>query len=419
MMLKVKYASFIMFICALGSQLTDVSVGVLKLWELMAIIIFPFFMTKIHKKTLPFVLFFFSLLVISLATQLFTDVFFWNYGGLKQKYIISVVRFAELMLCISTAIVMLNVARKYKVELPELISKFITYNFYMTLFVLGLLTIDIVAGTHIVSYYQIHRLKGFYVEGGPYGLYLASLIFLEFLYKKRKMMMFTFAIALVFSQSKAGICAIAIFLFVSFMMKNKYLSGFLKPGNFIRFSFFVVLSISISAFAIFKIAYNYIDDYQNVYSLIKGRAGDPSLIMGRIAASHIGPKIFEDNPIFGVGLGGYSLVRNNLEYREGFPVVSGWDLTGLGGFFNLMIENGIFGVLGFTIIILLTYKKDLPGMCFMMLFIIPFIFGAQLYMFYPWVFLGFYFVYRYGDPKLSSVQKVTVDSALTASQAKL
>jgi hypothetical protein len=242
----------------------------------------------------------------------------------------------------------------------------------------------------------MHRLKGFYVEGGPYGLYLASLIFLEFLNNKRKIMMLTFGIALAFSQSKAGICALAIFLFVSFMMRNSFLSGFLKPGNFVRFSFFIMISISISAFAIFKIAYNYIDDYQNVYSLLKGRAGDPSLVMGRISASHIGPKIFEDNPVFGVGLGGYSLVRNNIEYREGFPIVSGWDLTGLGGFFNLMIENGIFGVLGFIIVIATTYKKDLIGMCFMMLFVVPFIFGAQLYMSYPWVFLGLYFVSRYG-----------------------
>ena len=34
------------------------------------------------------------------------------------------------------------------------------------------------------------------------------------------------------------------------------------------------------------------------------------------------------------------------------------------------------------------------GMVFFVLFVLPFLLGAQLYMVYPWLYLGFYSVYR-------------------------
>ncbi|CEE91796.1 Putative membrane protein (fragment) [Xenorhabdus nematophila str. Anatoliense] len=112
--------------------------------------------------------------------------------------------------------------------------------------------------------------------------------------------------------------------------------------------------------------------------------------MGRISASYIGPRIFVDNPIIGVGLGAYSLVRNDTKYRGEFPKVKEWDLTGLGGILTLLIENGFLGFFGFIFIIARLFKFDIIGIIFIVLFFTPFIFGAQLYMFYPWVYLGFY-----------------------------
>jgi O-antigen ligase len=177
-------------------------------------------------------------------------------------------------------------------------------------------------------------LRGFYVEGGPYGLYIATLIFLELTFYKRKIITTFFLIALLLTQSKAGFVAFFVFLFFILFQNNKFLSGFLNPKNIFRFFMTILIVVLIGVGATYKIANNYYQDIQNIDEEIKGRENDSSLVMGRIAATDIGPRILQDNPFLGVGLGAYSLVRNNVNYRGSFPVVTGWDLTGLGGFFN-------------------------------------------------------------------------------------
>ncbi|NBJ33776.1 hypothetical protein GE191_08815 [Serratia fonticola] len=386
----IRYSSFIMFICAVGSQLTDVSIGPLKLWEFLAISIFAFSIRSINRKYSPFIIFFTLLLILSFIATYVSDVKYYGYGGLKEKYIISVVRFVELMLCILTAMTVSNAARKYNADPMNLITKFVKYNFYLTIIVLILFIADVLLNTKFVSYGLKGRLSGFYVEGGPYGLFISTLIFLELITNKRKLYLIVFGIALVLAQSKAAMISLIIFIMINFMLKNKFLASFVIPRNFFRFSFFLIISIVITSYTTYKVAYNYIEDIQNSSYLLDTRSNDTSFVMGRIAAYHIGPNIIMDKPIIGVGLGGYSLVRNNPKYRQDFPKVERWDLTGLGGLYNLLVENGILGLLGFLIITFKFYKLDTLGLVFLMLFIVPFALGAQLYMIYPWIYLGLY-----------------------------
>jgi hypothetical protein len=386
----IRYSSFIMLICAIGSQLTDVSIGPLKAWEVFAITIFAVSIRTVNKKFLPYILFFSLLLVTSIIASFMTDAKFDDYGGLKSKYIISAVRFIELMLCILTAMTVFTAAQKYKLDTMDLITKFLRYNFLITIVVLIIFCADLVLKTKIVTY-GVARLTGFYVEGGPYGLFMSTLIFLQLISgKNKKSHLFIFTLALILAQSKAAIVGLLILVIINLMIKNKTLSSFLNPRNIVRFSISMLLFISAALFTTYNIAYNYIEDIKESSHTINEKAYDKSFVMGRVAAYNIGPRIFLDNPLFGVGLGTYSLVRNDPKYSGNFPRVEDWDLTGLGGFFNLIVENGLFGLLGFIIITFRFFRFDAIGIAFFSLFIIPFALGAQLYMVYPWIYLGMY-----------------------------
>ncbi|WP_109240864.1 O-antigen ligase family protein [Klebsiella michiganensis] len=385
---------FLLIVIVISCQLTDITIGPVKFWELLAIVFFPFFIKKIEKKILWFFFAFTVLLVFSVLKGVISPIHYEYFSTLKSKYVISFVRYVELLLCLIVALLPFNLVKRSNVDFRFITNKFLTYNAIFTMLVLFLYAVDFILKTSIVSYGSVHRLRGFYVEGGPYGLYISTLVFLELTIFKRKKHIAIFLIALFLTQSKAGFVAFFIFLFFSFFQNNKLLRGFLNPKNMIRFGLSLCIVAIIGVGATYKIANNYFQDIQNIDEEIKGRENDSSLVMGRIAASDIGPRIFQDNPFFGVGLGAYSLVRNNVNYRGAFPVVNGWDLTGLGGFFNLLVENGVLGVLIFVFAIKKYYKLDFVGGYFLLLFVLPFILGAQLYMVYPWLYLGLYYAFK-------------------------
>lgn len=385
---------FLILIIVISCQLTDITIGPVKFWELLAIIFFPFFIRRIEKKMLWFLFAFTLLLIFSVLKGVITSIHYEYFSTLKSKYVISFVRYAELILCLIVALIPFNLIKNRNVNFTFIAKKFLTFNLVFTIFVLGLYIFDLIFKTSIVSYGGAHRLRGFYVEGGPYGLYISTLIFLELSLFKRKVAIIVFLIALFLTQSKAGFVAFFLLLFFAIFQNNKTLSGFLNPKNIFRFAFTIILVAIIGLGATYKIANNYFQDIQNIDEEIKGRENDSSLVMGRIAASDIGPRILQDNPFFGVGLGAYSLVRNNINYRGGFPVVNGWDLTGLGGFFNLLVENGIFGLVIFIYAIKKYFSFNQVGIYFLVLFVLPFVLGAQLYMVYPWLYLGFYKAFK-------------------------
>ncbi len=387
-------SSTLLFLTAIACQLTDVTFGPVKVWELMAIIIFPLFTRKIETRFFIFITVFVLFLILSMIKASYTDIFYFDYGGLKSKYIISIVRFIELMLCIIVASVPFNLARIYNISLDIMVRRFINYNIIFTLAILFLFIADFTLGTNVVSYGPSHRLRAFYVEGGPYGLFLSTLFFLEAIFFKRKIFYAILLVALFLTQSKAGFASLAVFFFLIVVYKYPLLRSFTRPRNIFRFLTMVIVGIAFGAFILLKVSEGYINELNNISESLNERGDDPSLVMGRIAATYIGPNIILDNPYVGVGLGAYSLVRNDPQYRGPFPVVSTWDLTGLGGFFNLLIENGSIGLILFILAIWKYFEFKGQHLIFAILFIIPFIFGAQLYMVYPWFYLGFYSLYR-------------------------
>nr|WP_298924836.1 O-antigen ligase family protein [uncultured Allomuricauda sp.] len=219
---------------------------------------------------------------------------------------------------------------------------------------------------------------------------LSFVFVLSFLYRSRfNLVIRTFIIFnIVFlAKSKAGILLLVIWA-VIYYYKTVYRK--------IKSLSFIVLMIGgvIAVFAFAKLANVYIEHIQNMEKYVIQRPEDTNLIMGRIAGSHIAPKMVLDNPIFGIGLGNYPIERNLKKYRSFIPESppGKTDAHGLGGIFQLMVDGGVFILFLFILILIYLIKKTLVlrnGMeIFLFVFPCFFLTGVQIYFLYPWFLLG-------------------------------
>lgn len=382
-----------MWFVVIGCQTTDITLGPLKIWEVLTLILSVFLLRYVSKKILYLLFFFSFIFFITIIISYYSNDYFDDFGGLKSKYYISIARFVELLLCCSVTSIIYGFYNKSGLSFEFVVNEFIRKNVIFCFVILTLYFLDFVIGTQIVSYGESYRLRGFYVEGGPLGLYLSTLFLLSLFFCKKRKLAFLFFIMVIFCQSKAGYVMLALSLSLYLVLRTKKLNGFIEPRNKIRFFFFFSFCLLFTLNVIYVFANNYINDISNISSIVDERVDDKSLVMGRIAGSFIGYEIIKENPIFGVGLGNYSLVRNNKHYRQFFPSVDDWDLTGLGGVYNLLIENGFFGVFVFFVWFFYFFKLKGSGFLFAVLFVLPFLLGAQLYMIYPWVYCSFYLIW--------------------------
>ncbi|MGN5006711.1 O-antigen ligase family protein [Aeromonas sp. 96A] len=396
-LLKLRKIDFLIILFVIACQTTDVTIGPLKLWELIAITVFTFHVKTLDKKVLIFLSFFTYILISSIVVTAINDVSYSYYGPLKSKYMIVIVRYVELLLCLISLSALVNIIKNSRSGFVGGAKKFIDYNFLFVLFCLLLYFLGRLFSIHIFSYGDQYRLNCFYVEGGPYGLFISTVLVFEFFLFRRPSRLLVFSLALAFSYSKAGYVLFCVCFFIWIFFRVKQLKLFLEPRNRMRFLLFLTVILSLSLCLIALIARNYVENISNIDEQLSVRSSDPSLVMGRIAASYIGSNIISENPLLGVGLGNYSLVRNSDIYRGVFPVVDDWDLSGLGGILTILLENGVVGLLLFFTAVVFYFKFTRDSFVFVLLFILPMLLGAQLYMIYPWLFLGFYRLYRQSE----------------------
>ena len=392
--MKISIDTLIVVALVISCQLTDVTIGPFKVWEFITLFGFVFLIRRVPRQFLFVLCVFTFYLLLSITVTYASDVVFDFYSFLKSKYVISFVRYIELLLCMIVMVVPVCLKVRNGLRFDLFLREFLKYNRYCVVLILFLYAVDYLLSLNVVSYGGDHRLKGFYVEGGPFGLYVASLFLCDLFFSRMRYFSAIYIIALLLSASKAGYALLLIGVTVVLFFKVKQLKGFANIKNKIRFSIFVVSSLLFVLLVVYTLASNYVSDIINIDKEVALRGDDSSLVMGRISGFYIGLNIVADNPLFGIGLGNYSLVRNHDEYRGFFPVVYSWDLTGLGGMLTLVIECGI---IGFVIFILTFFKvmpiHDTTTLKFAMLFWLPFALGAQLYMVYPWLYLGMYLSY--------------------------
>jgi hypothetical protein len=387
-------------------QATELKIGgTVKVSEIMLLLILPFMLFKKSDKHLLYLLAFFVLeMFISLAVTATHDIKFMPQSFLKQPYVISVARSVEIFACICLSIVAYHFFKNHPSQSRYIIHKLVYYNVYITIFFLFIFALTLVhiipIEKSIVGYdmFRNYRLRGLYAEGGPYGLMLSFIYVLSFFLpkniKRLLIQIFLVIVIAVPAQSKAGIMFIILFTFTRiFLYLYKHHRRLLYPV--------VAVCAVIFVFALTSIANMYVHEFNRIKKSVHERPGDTNLIMGRISGTYIIPNMMADNPVFGIGIGNYAIIRNNKEYRDFFPLPPREhrysDAQGFGGLMDIILDYGLFGTTLFGLIMYSIYTQVRTlkkGALLLLAFLMLFLFGVQIYFLYPWVLLAILLAYK-------------------------
>lgn len=249
-------------------------------------------------------------------------------------------------------------------------------------------------GLHLGGAYgSTERIRGFFIEGGPFGLYLISVILVNLFRRKvlRRgdprffwIQMALLIAALVGSASKAGIL-LALFLAIFYIIithRARYLALFLP----------LVLALALSVHLIAQLR-GYAESYLHFSTLARKHPNDPDLVEGRVMGAIQIPIMVAHHPIAGIGIGNYPLERNNPVYLGTLPKAPGWDLPGLG----LLGDVAEFGIPLLLYIIWLLWRPvviakraQAPSLVVALgaYQILAHLLGVQLTFVYPWIVSG-------------------------------
>lgn len=396
-------------------QFTDLKIGFVKISEILLLIILPFVLTRrINFFVYTFFLFFSFLLIKTLLLNPLYEFYInADLALLKQPYFVSVARFVEITCCIIFAhLTYLFFDRLPYKKSVDIIKRLIAIQiFYIGL---PLLLIFVICKIGIISFVSVFpivynteagygfllRLAGFYVEGGPFGLFLAFIYILFDSYNTRRSIKnyvgkgILITLIVYCAQSKAGITLLAIWFLTKFSI---YFSSLKNSKRLFIYILLPILMISFGAL-FYKVSKMYRETYSMIsdpkYSLYFRNSTDGSTVMGRVAGAIIIPNMLKEHPVAGIGLGNYPLMRNSPLYRSSLPAinVSYWDAHGFGGIVDILVEGGIIFLIVFIYLISLLFKKVKKSfLLFLPLFVCfigPFICGVQIHFLYPWFAVG-------------------------------
>lgn len=371
----------------LAIQFTDLKIGPVKLSEIIFLLYALLCLKKIHKVTYSyFILFTFFLLATFVKNPFMSFDNSVAPSFLKTSYWISISRYLELIACLGFTEYICNISKKIGVEgLVRLILNSKEYFSFLLIFLylLNYLGTDWISVSHEGSFFL--RLKGFYVEGGPLGLMYSMLIVLNILFVGKKKYTLIFLVILILSQSKAGVsclCAYLAIYWISSFRQSRYYSRFKYILLPISVVFFLIVFVFISNIYIQRIV-----DTQMLQVYVNNNPEDYSVTAGRISATFILHEMFIKNPIIGIGMGNYPLLRNLDEYRSFFPVISIFDASGYGGIIDVINQFGLLGLILWGMILKKIYHLT-SNWKIVFLSQFPFFFGVQMTFLYPWLLIG-------------------------------
>lgn len=237
----------------------------------------------------------------------------------------------------------------------------------------------------------VPRVAGFFVEGGPFGVYLVGAIILQIVrghylryisWQSFYVQLGILVAALLGTQSKAAV-ALAGAIAIVFLIKTRHFRLMLLMA-------IAMLPVALTS-NIVQGTKGYYDNYANFQQAAAERPQDTSLIAGRLAAAVLLPRIVAQHPVFGVGLGNYALVRNDPAVLRGLPYLPIWDSPGL-GLFGYLAELGIpltlFVLWLYTYPLLKAWRRR-PWIVLLCSYpLLAAIFGVQLNFAYPWIVAG-------------------------------
>jgi hypothetical protein len=312
---------------------------------------------------------------------------------LKRPFLISLSRLAEIFLGAYFMLTIANLLRRSPQRLRQTLDVYWIVGTVSAVLSLGSAMLLAISGVNLYFVYGPDlRVRGFFNEAGPYGVLLVSVSLVLLLRSHyfpqgrrlvRKVSLVIVLAALFQSSSKAGflatagLCGVVGLSAVKARQRIALIAGCLLVGAVTWW----LLGLQIL---------NYLNDYTDFEEALASRPDDPGLIMGRIVGAIIVPRMISEHPLTGVGIGNYSLVRNDPAYLQGLPTVTEWDLPGL-GLVGLAAELGI----PLTLLLLLLFLRPLHRarkvrapwilLCACAFQPIAALVGVNINFFYPWL----------------------------------
>ena len=240
-------------------------------------------------------------------------------------------------------------------------------------------------------------MRGFYNEGGPYGVYLISLLLVASAMWKRGWItkakylssMSVFAGCMVLSQSKSALlylpCLGLIDLYLLLSRRGRLIANtvLICTG---------LLGASLINFGKIEDIYDTAIAEYKVVSQI--HPTDGNYVLGRVAGAILAPRMILTHPLAGIGWGNYGQVRNDPQYRQGTPFSTANDAPGLGPV-DYIVDLGIPLWLYLIWVefkpfrVLRKRRSDLLILNLALMQPLANLFGAHLNLTYPWVVGGF------------------------------
>lgn len=242
-----------------------------------------------------------------------------------------------------------------------------------------------------------HRFRGFYNEGGPWGLYLLSVILIGFglhhlrWENTRKLLLAgaPLLLGLAMSGSKSALVAGGVLLLINTVAFGSALKR-------------VTVAFALAGLLLFGVEALNFDAFLRAYA--QTRAGyerlshlhsrDGNFVVGRVAGAFIVPRMIAAHPYSGVGWGNYGLLRNTPEYRGAGAFSWENDQPGL-GLIGYAAELGVPLTLYLSVLLLIPsfylLRRKAPAYLVNLALLQPLVhlFGAQLNLTYPWVVTSF------------------------------
>ena len=243
------------------------------------------------------------------------------------------------------------------------------------------------------TYSYTFRWRGFYNEGGPYGLYLMSVFLVGFAlfalrWERRRFLqaaLVMLSIAFLGSQSKAAYVALVAVFVVNILLLQSGTRRLITLG--VLAGSLLVISHVADLQGALRLYRRGVNTYER---LSRRHARDINYVQGRVAGAFIVPRMIAQHPILGVGWGNYGLVRNAPEYRGSSAWAAIADEPSL-GLFGQAAELGLplSALLLLCLFLPYIYLRRLhaPSFVLNLALLQPTVhlFGAQLNVTYPWV----------------------------------
>lgn len=343
--------------------------------------------------------FLFSSVTLLLALLALRQNFFVEQPTLfKRPFIVTIARVVELGVDVTYMLFLAERLRRF-----DSLRRLAAWSYFLvgmagSIYALISLAIMLVASKPVLlGVDPSYRMVGFNNEGGSYGTYLLTVIFITLLLRTQRWLgpwmtgasLLILTVTLAGTRSKAALFEIALFGVVAPVLRMHGLKLVLTILTTI--GLFSAIYIGFDVGSQIKPYLAAANSYQIVSKL---RPDDLNVVVGRAAGVFFAPTMIATHPLVGIGLGNYPIIRDDPQYRRGTPIVAvTLDSPSLGPI-DYIVELGIPLFLYFTWVelapTLLFIRRGASFPLISLVFMQPVSnwFGAHLNITYPWITAG-------------------------------